>query len=128
MIPPDVLRELRYLEISTRRGSVRPAGAVHESGPRRRIRIRPASPYQPGDDVRRIDWNVTARLNTPYLRETHAERELNVILAIDLSRSMSVGSSHSSKKEAVTFITASLLFPQPVTTSTPDSWGSRTAC
>ena len=67
-------------------------------------------PYRPGDDVRRIDWNVTARLNTPFLRQTHAERELTVIVALDLSPSMMLGSSRYSKKEVMMFIAASLLF------------------
>src|SRR5206468_3084272 len=67
-------------------------------------------PYRPGDDVRRIDWNVTARLNAPYVRHTHAERELNVVIAMDLSRSMELGTSRYSKKEALTFISGSLLF------------------
>jgi len=60
--------------------------------------------------VRRIDWNVTARMNAPYVRHTHAERELNVMIAIDVSRSMELGTSGYSKREAMTFITASLLF------------------
>src|SRR5205823_13591399 len=67
-------------------------------------------PYRPGDDVRRIDWNVTARLNAPYVRHTHAERELNVMIAMDLSRSMELGTSRYSKKETLTFISGSLLF------------------
>src|SRR5947199_10530125 len=67
-------------------------------------------PYRPGDDVRRIDWNVTARMNAPYVRHTHAEREMNVMIAVDVSRSMELGSAAHSKKEVMTFITASLLF------------------
>ena len=111
MIPPHMLRELRYLEIST-------AKAV------RNVRIGPHTSrsrgsgfdfdqhlaYRPGDDVRRIDWNATARLNTPYVRQTHAERELDVIMALDLSQSMAIGSSRYSKKEVTTFVAASILF------------------
>jgi uncharacterized protein (DUF58 family) len=111
MIPPDVMRELRYLEVYT-------------SKKIRNLRIGPYTsplrgpgfdfdehrPYRAGDDVRRIDWNVTARLNAPYLRQTHAERELNVVLALDMSPSMSFGSTRYSKKEAMTFIAASVLF------------------
>ena len=111
MIPPDVLRELRYLEISTSK-RIRTARLGPYTSPARGpgFEFDQHRPYQMGDDVRRIDWNVTARLNAPYLRQTHAERELNVVLAVDLSRSMSVGSSSYSKKQAMTFITASLLF------------------
>jgi len=111
MIPPHMLRELRYLEIST-------AKAV------RNVRIGPHTSrsrgsgfdfdqhlaYRPGDDVRRIDWNATARLNTPYVRQTHAERELDVVMALDLSQSMAIGSSRYSKKEVTTFVAASILF------------------
>jgi uncharacterized protein (DUF58 family) len=82
MIPERVMRELRYIEIA----------------------------YRPGDDVRRIDWNVTARLGRPYVRQTHAERELDIVMAIDVSRSMDLGSGGYTKKEVSTFVTASLLF------------------
>lgn len=111
MIPARVLRELRYLEVLT-------AKAIRTSrvGPYT-SRSRGAGfdfdqhlPYRPGDDVRRIDWNVTARLNTPYVRQTHAERELDLIMVIDLSRSMELGAGRYSKKEVMTFVTGSLLF------------------
>jgi uncharacterized protein (DUF58 family) len=111
MIPPHVLRELRYLELATSK-RIR----THRLGPYTSPARGPGfdfdqhRPYRPGDDVRRIDWNVTARLNTPYLRQTHAERELNVVMAVDLSRSMELGAAGRSKKDAVTLITASLLF------------------
>ncbi len=66
--------------------------------------------YRPGDDVRRIDWNVTARLNTPYVRETHAERELNVMIAVDVSRSMLMGTGRYSKKEIQLLLAGCLVF------------------
>ena len=111
MIPAHVLRELQYLEIATSRKIRTPRFGPYTSPARGAgFEFDQHRPYQPGDDVRRIDWNVTARLNTPYLRQTHAERELNMVIAVDLSRSMDVGSGGHSKKEALTFITASLLF------------------
>jgi uncharacterized protein (DUF58 family) len=111
MIPPDVLRELRYLEIATAKKIRAPRLGQYTSPARGAgFEFDQHRPYQPGDDVRRIDWNVTARLNAPYLRQTHAERELKLVLAVDLSRSMSIGSNRHSKKQAMTFITASLLF------------------
>src|SRR5260370_40246528 len=67
-------------------------------------------PYRSGDDVRRIDWNVTVRLGAPFVRHTHAEREMNVMVAMDVSRSMALGTTRHSKREAMTFITASILF------------------
>lgn len=111
MIPEAVMRELRYIEVATARKM-----RTSRVGPfTSRLRgpgfdFDELQPYRPGDDVRRIDWNVTARLGAPFLRHTHAERELNMLIAIDVSRSMDLGTSHYSKREAMMFITASLLF------------------
>ena len=111
MIPPDVMRELRYLELYTAK-KIRNLRIGAYTSPLRGpgFDFDEHRPYRPGEDVRRIDWNVTARLNAPYLRQTHAERELNIIVALDLSPSMSFGSTRFSKKEAMTFIAASILF------------------
>ena len=111
MIPEAVMRELRYIEVSTARKMRSPRVGPFTS----RLRgpgfdFDELQPYRPGDDVRRIDWNVTARLDAPFVRHTHAERELNMMIAIDVSRSMELGTSHYSKREAMMFITASLLF------------------
>ncbi len=111
MLPDPLLRELRYVEIVTTRKM-------------RTLRVGPSTsrwhgpgfdfdehrPYRPGDDVRRIDWNVTARLRAPFVRATHAERELNVVVAIDLSRSMAFGTVGRTKKEAALVIAACLAF------------------
>ena len=111
MIPEQVMRELRYIEVATARKM-------------RTLRVGPFTsrlrgqgfdfdelqPYRPGDEVRRIDWNVTARLDAPFVRHTHAERELNMMIAIDVSRSMELGTTGHSKREAMMFVTASLLF------------------
>ena len=111
MIPEAVMRELRYIEVATARKM-----RTLRVGPfRSRLRgegfdFDELQPYRPGDDVRRIDWNVTARLDAPFVRHTHAERELNMMIAIDVSRSMELGSSHRSKRETMMLITASLLF------------------
>jgi uncharacterized protein (DUF58 family) len=67
-------------------------------------------PYAPGDDVRRIDWNVTARMGSPFVRHTHAEREMNVMVVMDVSRSMTLGTTAHSKREALTYISGSILF------------------
>jgi uncharacterized protein (DUF58 family) len=111
MIPEEVVKELRYIEVATARKMRNPRVGQYTS------RMRGAGfdfdehqPYRPGDDVRRIDWNVTARMDAPFVRHTHAERELTMMIAIDVSRSMELGTSHHSKKEAMMFITASLLF------------------
>ena len=111
MIPPDVMRELRYIEVYTAK-KIRNLRVGAYTSPLRGsgFDFDEHLPYRPGDDVRRIDWNVTARLNAPYVRHTHAERELNIVIAMDVSRSMELGTSGYSKKDALTFITASLLF------------------
>jgi uncharacterized protein (DUF58 family) len=67
-------------------------------------------PYRPGDDVRRIDWNATARFRQPFIRRTHAERELNVIVALDLSASMSFGTAPLDKKELMLYVAACFAF------------------
>lgn len=111
MLPEQVLRELRYIEVytarrmrnlrlGTSRSRLRGAGFDFDE---HRL-------YRPGDDVRRIDWNVTARLNVPFVRETHADRELNVMIAVDLSRSMTFGTRERSKKDVTLFVAACLVF------------------
>jgi uncharacterized protein (DUF58 family) len=111
MIPEHVMRELRYIEVYAAK-KIRTLRVGAYTSPLRGsgFDFDDHQAYRPGDDVRRIDWNVTARMNAPYVRHTHAERELNVMIALDVSRSMELGTSHASKKEAMTFITASLLF------------------
>jgi uncharacterized protein (DUF58 family) len=111
MIPTSVMRELRYLEVYTAK-KIRNLRLGAYTSPLRGpgFDFDEHQAYRPGDDVRRIDWNVTARMNAPYIRHTHAERELNVMVALDVSRSMELGTSHYSKKEVLTYITGSLLF------------------
>jgi uncharacterized protein (DUF58 family) len=126
MMPEHVVRELRYIEVYTAK-RIRNLRVGPYTSPQRGpgFDFDEHQPYRQGDDVRRIDWNVTARMDAPYVRHTHAERELNVMIAIDASRSMQLpsttlgtgpsaalgaGAAHRSKKELMTLITASLLF------------------
>jgi uncharacterized protein (DUF58 family) len=111
MLPEHVVRQLRYIELSTNKRIRNLRVGTYTS------RLRGSgfdfdqhSVYREGDDVRRIDWNVTARMNLPYVRETHAERELNVVVALDLTRSMQFGTGDLSKKEVMLFIAACLVF------------------
>jgi uncharacterized protein (DUF58 family) len=111
MIPEHVMQELRYIEVRAARKTRMPRLGAYTS----RLRgpgfdFDEHQPYRPGDDVRRIDWNVTARMNAPYVRHTHADRELNAIVAVDVSKSMDLRTSAHSKRETMMFITASLLF------------------
>jgi uncharacterized protein (DUF58 family) len=111
MIPEHVMRELRYIEVYTAK-KIRNLRVGAYTSPLRGpgFDFDEHQLYRPGDDVRRIDWNVTARMNAPYVRHTHAERELNIVIALDVSRSMELGTTRYSKKEVMTFLTGSLLF------------------
>ena len=111
MIPDHVMRELRYIEIFTARKIRNQRIGAYQSpmrGPGFDFDEHLA--YRAGDDVRRIDWNVTARLGVPFVRHTHAEREMNVMVLMDVSRSMALGSKDHSKREALTYISGSILF------------------
>jgi len=105
------MRELRYIEVATARKIRNQRVGTYQSplrGPG--FDFDEHQPYRPGDDVRRIDWNVTARMGAPFVRHTHAEREMNVMVAMDVSRSMRLGSTAHSKREALTYISGSILF------------------
>jgi uncharacterized protein (DUF58 family) len=107
MLPERIVRELRYLEIYTARKMRNLRAGTYQSrsrGPG--FDFDEHRRYRPGDDVRRIDWNVTARLRQPFVRETHAERELNVIVALDLSASMAFGTAALDKKELMLYVAA----------------------
>jgi uncharacterized protein (DUF58 family) len=111
MMPEHVMQELRYIEVFTARKIRNQRVGTYQSplrGPG--FDFDEHQPYRPGDDVRRIDWNVTARMGAPFVRHTHAEREMNVMVAMDVSRSMTLGTTRRSKREALTFITGSILF------------------
>jgi uncharacterized protein (DUF58 family) len=111
MLPRHLLDELRYVEVYTaRRFPNLRAGAY--TSPRRGpgLDFDRHRAYRPGDDVRRIDWNVTARLGTPFVRETHAERELDLVIAVDVSRSMELGTAARSKKEVQLLVAGCLVF------------------
>ena len=111
MIPEHVMHELRYIEVYTARKIRNQRVGVYQSPLRGSgFDFDEHQAYRPGDDVRRIDWNVTARMGAPFVRHTHAERELNVMIVMDVSRSMALGSSGYSKREALTYITGSILF------------------
>jgi uncharacterized protein (DUF58 family) len=111
VIPDHLVHELRYIELRAAR-RIRSLRVGSYTSPQRGdgFEFDQHRPYQPGDDVRRIDWSATARLGTVFLRQTRAERELHMVLAVDLSRSMRFGSARHSKHEALMLVTASLLF------------------
>jgi uncharacterized protein (DUF58 family) len=99
-IPPELLRRIRGIEIRSRRlvNSVF-LGEYHAVFRGRGIEFSEVREYQPGDDVRAIDWNVTARMGAPYIKKYVEERELTVILALDVSASEAFGSEGRTKRE-----------------------------
>ena len=66
--------------------------------------------YQPGDEVRTIDWNVTAKTGAPFVKKYREERELTILLAVDISKSTNYGSSTNSKREKLAELSALLAF------------------
>ena len=111
MLPDHLINDLRYMEIYTgRRFPNLRAGSFRSRMRGPGFDFDEHRAYRAGDDVRRIDWNVTARLNAPYVRETHAERELNVMIAVDVSRSMMLGTGKYSKKEIQLLLAGCLVF------------------
>ena len=107
----ELLKKVRKIEIKTKRLSRQIfAGEYHSAFKGRGMAFSEVREYQFGDDVRNMDWNVTARLNAPYIKVFEEERELTVVLMIDVSGSRRFGSSVKTKKELVTEIAAVLSF------------------
>jgi uncharacterized protein (DUF58 family) len=107
----DLLKKVRRIEIKTR-GLTRHifAGEYHSAFKGRGIAFSEVREYQYGDDIRSIDWNVTARFNHPWVKVYEEERELTVMLLIDVSGSGNFGSSHSFKRDIMTEVAAVLSF------------------
>ena len=107
----DLLKKVRKIEIKTRRLSDHIfGGEYHSSFKGRGMTFSEVRQYQFGDDVRAIDWNVTARYNEPYVKVFEEERELTMMLMVDISGSESFGTSTQFKKDTVTEIAATLAF------------------
>ncbi len=107
----DILKKVRKIEIKSRGLSNQVfTGHYHSAFKGMGMAFSEVREYQFGDDVRSIDWNVTARLNHPYIKVFEEERELTVILLIDVSSSNNFGTSKSFKSEIVTEIAATLAF------------------
>ena len=107
----ELLKKVRRIEIKTR-GLTKHifAGEYHSAFKGRGIAFSEVREYQYGDDIRSIDWNVTARFNHPYVKVYEEERELTVMLLIDVSGSGAFGSSKAFKQEIITEIAAVLSF------------------
>ncbi len=107
----DLLKKVRQIEIKTR-GLSRNifAGEYHSAFKGRGMAFSEVREYQFGDDIRSIDWNVTARYNHPYIKIFEEERELTVMLLIDVSGSREFGTQEKLKKNIITEISAILSF------------------
>ncbi|HUV00254.1 MAG TPA: DUF58 domain-containing protein [Bacteroidales bacterium] len=107
----ELLKKVRRIEIKTR-GLTRHifAGEYHSAFKGRGIAFSEVREYQYGDDIRSIDWNVTARFNHPYIKIFEEERELTVMLLIDVSGSGSFGTTTGFKKDIMTEVAAVLSF------------------
>lgn len=107
----ELLRKVKSIEIKTRRLSQNIfQGEYHTAFKGRGMMFSEVREYQPGDDVRDIDWNVTARHNKPFVKVYQEERELTVMLLIDVSGSRNFGACGESKKQIMTEIAATLSF------------------
>ena len=107
----EVLKKVRKIEIKTRRLSQNIfAGQYHSAFKGRGMAFSEVREYQFGDDVRDIDWNVTARFHRPYVKVFEEERELTVMLLIDVSGSLDFGTQCQTKRDMVTEIAATLAF------------------
>lgn len=107
----ELLRKVRKIEIRTRALSHQIfAGEYHSAFKGRGMAFSEVREYQYGDDVRSMDWNVTARLRSPYVKVFEEEREMTVVLLIDISRSGLFGTSERTKRDLIAEIAAVLSF------------------
>ena len=111
MLPPEILKQVRRIEIVTNRIVNETMSGRYESVFKGHgIEFEEVREYQPGDEVRSIDWNVTARTGRPFIKRFVEEREMTVILVVDLSRSMAFGSVREVKQRIATELCAVLAF------------------
>ena len=111
MTSEELLQRVRKIEIKTH-GLSRNifAGEYHSQFKGRGMAFSEVREYQPGDDVRSIDWNVTARMNRPYIKVYEEERELTVMLLVDVSGSRNFGTVSQMKRDTMAEVAATLAF------------------
>ena len=111
MTSEELLKRVRKIEIKARKLSRNIfAGEYHSQFKGRGMAFSEVREYQPGDDVRSIDWNVTARLNKPYIKVFEEERELTVMLLVDVSGSRNFGTLSQMKRDMMAEVAATLAF------------------
>lgn len=107
----ELFKSIRRIQIQTTHLAEDVLAGAYKSAFRGRgIEFEEVKDYQPGDDVRSIDWNVTARMNHPYVKSFREERELTVVLVVDISASSRFGSTNQTKAELIAEIAAVLAF------------------
>ena len=111
MIPQEIISKVRHIEIRTK-GLVNDlfGGEYHSVFKGRGMMFSEVREYQPGDDIRLIDWNVSARVGTPFVKIFEEEREMTVMLLVDVSGSGNFGTNKQSKRELATELSAILAF------------------
>jgi uncharacterized protein (DUF58 family) len=111
MIPKEILAALRTIEIHTARlANQQLSGTYSSSFKGQGLAFREVRPYQPGDDVRTIDWNVSARMNEAFVKVFVEEREMTVMLVVDLSASERFGTQRANKVRVASEVAALLAF------------------
>ncbi len=107
----DIVKKVKQIEICTRKRTENTLmGQYHSAFKGQGMTFAEVRPYQSGDDIRRIDWNKTARFKEPYVKVMEEERELTMMLMVDISASMNYGTKIELKRELVAEICASLGF------------------
>jgi len=110
-LPSDLLARVRRIEITTKRlVDQGVAGSYHSVFKGRGMEFSEVRPYQPGDDVRTIDWKRTARMGLPFVKQFVEERDLTVFFVVDVSGSLRFGSRIATKRELAAEVTALLAF------------------
>ena len=111
MIASELIRKIRRIEIvTTRLADEGLAGRYHSAFRGRGMAFEEVRPYQPGDDIRAIDWNVSARMNEPYIKLFVEEREMTVLLLVDMSKSGDLGTRAQAKRDLAAEVAAVLAF------------------
>jgi len=111
MIPREILKKIRQIELRTNRlVNETLGGQYHSVFKGKGMNFEEVREYQPGDEVRSIDWNVTARMNHPFIKKFVEERELTLMLIVDLSGSGLFGSVQQSKREMAAEVASVLAF------------------
>jgi uncharacterized protein (DUF58 family) len=123
VIPKELLAALRTIEIHTARlANEQLSGTYSSSFKGQGLAFREVRPYQPGDDVRTIDWNVSARMNDTFVKVFVEEREMTVMLVVDLSASERFGTRRAAKVRVASEVAALPSARSATTTGWGSSW------